>query len=89
MIPSRGGHYAGAQGIAVAGPSRPHLDRAWYGAHERGPEPIPPRMPFSPEGQFVRPRPFMERRIHNPYHYEDSVHGMKRSFYMTVRFHVK
>ncbi|KAI9109630.1 hypothetical protein K1719_019260 [Acacia pycnantha] len=82
MIPLRGGHYAGTQGAAVAGPSRPYLDRPWYGTPERGPgEPIPPRMPFSPEGQFDRP--FMGRHIDDPYRYEDSVHGMKRPFYMT------
>ncbi|XP_028774551.1 nucleolin-like isoform X2 [Neltuma alba] len=82
MIPLRGGHYAGAQGAAVAGPSRPHLDRAWYGTPERGPgEPIPPRTPFSPEGQFDRP--FIGRHIDDPYFYEDSVHGVKRPFYMT------
>ncbi|KAK4262088.1 hypothetical protein QN277_027695 [Acacia crassicarpa] len=100
MIPLRGGHYADTQGAAVAGPSRPYLDRAWYGTPERGPgeripprmpwygtaergpgEPIPPRMPFSPEGQFDRP--FMGRHIDDPYLYEDSVHGMKRPFYMT------
>ncbi|XP_054824209.1 uncharacterized protein LOC129322150 isoform X1 [Prosopis cineraria] len=76
MIPLRGGHYA------VAGPSRPYLDRTWYGNPEGGPgEPIPPRMPFSPEVQFDRP--FMGRHIDDSYFYEDSVHGVKRPFYMT------
>lgn len=88
MGPFMGGHYAGGQGAAaVAGPSRPYLDRAWYGNPDshRGPgEPIPPRMPFSPEGQLDRP--FMGRHFDDPYLYDDNVHGVKRPFYMTVRF---
>ncbi|KAF7828946.1 nucleolin-like isoform X1 [Senna tora] len=82
MGPLRGGHYAGGQGAAIAGPSRPYLDRAWYGTPKRGPaEAIPPRMPFSPEGQFDRP--LMGRHFDDPYLYDDNRHGVKRPFYMT------
>lgn len=81
----RGGHYAGSRGAAFAGPSRPYHDRAWYGIPDGGPiEPIPPRRPYSPGGQFDMPS--MGRHFDDPYLYDDNMHGMKRPFYMTVRF---
>lgn len=86
----RGGHYAGSRGAAFAGPSR-HLDRAWYGIPEGGPrepnQPIPLRRPYSPGGQFDRP--FMGRHFDDPYLHDDNVHGVKRPFYLTVRFFYK
>lgn len=82
----RGGHYAGSRGAAFAGPSRPYHDRAWYGIPDGGPiEPIPPRRPYSPGGQFDMP--FMGRHFDDPYLYDDNMQGMKRPFYMTVRFY--
>lgn len=85
MGPLRGGHFAGGQAAAMAaGPSGPYVDRPWFGAPERGPgEPMPPRMPFSPEGQFDRP--FMGRHFDDPYRFDENVHGVKRPFHMTVR----
>ncbi|KAH1151259.1 hypothetical protein GYH30_044976 [Glycine max] len=78
----RGGHYAGSRGAAFAGPSRPYHDRAWYGIPDGGPsEPIPPRRPYSPGGQFDMP--FMGRHFDDPYLYDDNMQGMKRPFYMT------
>ncbi|KAG5050862.1 hypothetical protein JHK87_003060 [Glycine soja] len=78
----RGGHYAGSRGAAFAGPSRPYHDRAWYGIPDGGPiEPIPPRRPYSPGGQFDMPS--MGRHFDDPYLYDDNMHGMKRPFYMT------
>ncbi|XP_004509345.1 uncharacterized protein [Cicer arietinum] len=82
-MPMRGGHYAGSRGgAAFAGPSRQYHDRAWYGIPDGGPgEPIPPRRPYSPGGQFDMP--FMGRHIDDPYLYDDNMHGIKRPFYMT------
>ncbi|KAK7360169.1 hypothetical protein VNO77_02150 [Canavalia gladiata] len=79
----RGGNYAGGgRGAAFAGPSRPYHDRAWYGIPDGGPsEPIPPRGPYSPGGQFDMP--FRGRHFDDPYLYDDNMHGMKRPFYMT------
>ncbi|CAJ1942393.1 unnamed protein product [Sphenostylis stenocarpa] len=78
----RGGHYAGNRGASFAGPSRPYHDRAWYGMPDAGPnEPIPPRRPYSPGGQFDMP--FMGRHVDDPYLCDDNMHGMKRPFYMT------
>jgi hypothetical protein len=154
----RGGHYAASRGGApFAGPSRHYHDRAWYGIPDGGPiepipprrpyspggqfygipdggpvEPIPPRRPYSPGGQFygipdggpgesIPPRrpyspggqfygmpgggpgepiplrrpyspggqfdmPFMGRHVDDPYLYDDNMRGIKRPFYMTVRF---
>ncbi|KAK7376051.1 hypothetical protein VNO78_34901 [Psophocarpus tetragonolobus] len=78
----RGGHYAASRGAAFAGPSRPYHGRPWYGIPDGGPsEPIPPRRPYSPGGQFDMP--FMGRHFDDPYLYDDNMHGMKRPFYMT------
>ncbi|KAJ1422585.1 RNA-binding domain superfamily [Sesbania bispinosa] len=79
----RGGHYAGSRGAAFAGPSRPYHDRAWYGIPDGAPsEPIPPRRPYSPGGQFDAP--LMGRHFEDPYLYDDNMHGTKRPFYMTI-----
>lgn len=81
----RGGHYAGSRGASFAGPSRPYQYRAWYGMPDGGSsEPVPPRRTYSPGGQFDMP--FMGRHFDDPYLYDDNIHGMKRPFYMTVRF---
>ncbi|XP_027345260.1 nucleolin-like isoform X2 [Abrus precatorius] len=72
----------GSRGAAFAGPSRPYNDRAWYGIPDGGPsEPIPPRGPYSPGGQFDMP--FMGRHFDDPYLYDGNMHAMKRPFYMT------
>ncbi|XP_061373720.1 uncharacterized protein LOC133316040 [Gastrolobium bilobum] len=79
---ARGGHHAGSRGAAFAGPSRRYHDRAWYGIRDGGPsEPIPPRRPYSPGRQFDVP--FRGRHFDDPYLEDDSMHGMKRPFYMT------
>jgi hypothetical protein len=69
----------------TAGPSRSNMNRAWHDIPERGHRDhvSSRRQPFSPEESFDRR--FNGRHFDDPYFYDDGSHGMKRSFYMTVR----
>ena len=69
----------------AAGPSRSNINRAWHETPERGHRGYVSsrRQPFSPEESFDRR--FNGRHFDDPYFYDDGSHGMKRSFYMTVR----
>ena len=70
----------------AAGPSRSNMNRAWHDIPERGHRDhvSSRRQPFSPEETFDRC--FVGRHFEEPYFYDDGPHGMKRPFYMTVRF---